>query len=201
VSEVEWGALRKRADDATKPAPAGDHVVEIKKCSWKLNSSGNPMYTIQGVITEGPAEGKAVFNNFNVTVDNDFALAKFFQHMDALGLTEQFFATGPSHDQVCQALIGRRAIFTLEIRQWMSQDRNGVTDVKPLTGPTAMTALTGVVTPPGMAPGSPVGVATTSGQPPRPPTPTIPTTAPNPTMPQPTTPQPPTPFDITPPSV
>jgi hypothetical protein len=196
VSEVAWGDLKKRADDATKPAPPGPHIVEITKASWKMNSSNNPMYSVQGKIVEGAAEGKTVFNNFNVTVENDYALAIFFRHMDALGLDDAFFAESPSHQQVCEALVGRRAIFTLEIRKWQGQDRNGVTDVQPLTGPQA--AMLGVVTPPGMIPGSvsapasvSVGVPTPNGgATERPPTPTI----------TPTTPPPPSPFDITPPT-
>lgn len=200
MSEVAWSDLKKRADDATKPAPAGDHVVEITKASWKMNSSNNPMYSVQGKIVEGAAQGKTVFNNFNVTVENDFALAIFFRHMAALGLDDAFFAAGPSHDQVCQALAGRRAVFSLEIRQWQGQDRNGVTDVKPLSGPLA--AMTGVVTPPGMVPGSVsvpvsagIGVPTPSvGDTPRPPTPAMPSVS------SPTSPPPPSPFDITPPS-
>jgi len=195
VSEVEWSALKKRADDATRPAPPGDHIVEITKCTWKMNSSNNPMYSVQGRIVEGPAEGKTIFNNFNVTVENDFALSIFFRHMTALGLTESFFNAGPSHDQVCQALVGRRALFTLEVRQWQGQDRNGVTDVKPVTGPLAtMSALTGVVTPPGAIPGSvssPIGGVPTpgNGAAQHPPTPMMHTTPP-----------PPSPFDITPPT-
>jgi hypothetical protein len=106
VSEVNWSALKKQANDATRPAPVGEHVVEIKKCSWKLNSSGNPMYSVQANVVEGPAEGKTIFNNFNLTTENSFAMAIFFRHMEALGLGDAFFAAGPSHDQVCRDRTG-----------------------------------------------------------------------------------------------
>lgn len=187
MSEMDWSTLKKRADNATKPAPPGSHVVEIKKASWKHNSSGNPMYSVQGVIVEGPAEGKSVFNNFNVTVDNDFAVAIFFRHMAALGLDEGFFAAQPSHDAVCQALVGRRAVFELEIRQWQGQDRNQVDNIQPVTGPLAQS----------------VGVAAAGpGNPTLPPTPKMPAGPATPphvgamTPSAPATPPPVTPFDI-----
>lgn len=204
MSEVDWNALKKRSDDATKPAPPGDHIVEIKKCSWKMNQSNNPMYSIQGTIVDGPAEGKAVFNNFNVTVENDFALSIFFRHMAALGLDENFFGAGPSHDQVCQALVGRRAVFSLEIRQWQDSNRNGVTDVKPIGGP--MASMVGVVTPPGMMPGSMNTPSYISSNIPTPNTtnPTTPDISQRPSvpaMPSTTPPLPPSgPFDITSPT-
>lgn len=191
MSEMDWSTLKKRADNATKPAPPGSHVVEIKKASWKHNSSGNPMYSVQGVIVEGPAEGKSVFNNFNVTVDNDFAVAIFFRHMAALGLDEGFFAAQPSHDAVCQALVGRRAVFELEIRQWQGQDRNGVTDVRPLSAAQA-TAAAMLGTPTGPA----VATATVGAGAPQnivlPPSATPPRVA----VPTPSSPAPATPFDV-----
>jgi hypothetical protein len=197
VSEVNWSALKKQANDATRPAPVGEHVVEIKKCSWKLNSSGNPMYSVQANVVEGPAEGKTIFNNFNLTTENSFAMAIFFRHMEALGLGDAFFAAGPSHDQVCQALVGRRAVFSVDIRQWQGQDRNNVTDVKPLSGAQATAAaMVGVhVLPAVPTPGgSGVSGGTSAGAPQNiqlPPAQSI-------TVPTPTTPAPITPFDVTP---
>jgi hypothetical protein len=193
VSEVNWSALKKQADEATKPAPVGEHVVEIKKCSWKLNASGNPMYSVQANIVEGPAEGKTIFNNFNLTVENNFAMAIFFRHMDALGLGDAFFASGPSHDQVCQALIGRRAVFSVDVRQWQGQDRNNVTDVKPLSGAqVTAAAMVGVHVQPAVPTpgGSGVGGGASTGAPQNiklPPTVTVPT---------PSSPVPATPFDV-----
>lgn len=187
MSEVNWSALKKSADNAMKPAPPGDHVVEIRKAEAVTNSSGNPMYKVQGVIVSGPAEGKTVFNNFNVTVDSEFALGIFFRHMAALGLDDAFFATGPNHAQVASALVGRRALWTLSIRQWQGQDRNQVDNIQPVTGPLAQS----------------VGVAAAGpGNPTLPPTPKMPAGPATPphvgamTPSAPATPPPVTPFDI-----
>lgn len=190
MAEVDWSALKKSADDAMRPAPPGDHVVEIRKSEAVTNSSGNPMYKVQGVIVSGPAEGKTVFNNFNVTPESQFAMAIFFQHMAALGLDDAFFATGPNHAQVAQALIGRRAVWTLDIRQWQGRDRNEVKSITALSGPLAQ-SVGGVTAGPA-----------TPGMPPTPSTPKMPAGPATPphvgvmTPSAPATPPPVTPFDI-----
>jgi len=150
MGEINWSDLKKRADDATKPAPPGTYVVEIKKASWKNNSAGDPMYSLQAVIVDGASEGKTVFSNLTLKTDNNFTLSMFFRHMEALGLNDQFFASGPGHDQVCSALVGRRAHFILDVRQWQGRDRNNLVDIKPLSGPLA--AMSGRPSTSGIAP-------------------------------------------------
>lgn len=185
---VNWSQLKKSADDATKPAPDGDHPVEIGKATLVTNSSGNPMYKIQAKIFDGPATGKTVFNNFNITVDSAFAMAIFFRHMAALGLDDNFFGNGPSHEEVCSALVGRRSMWTLSTREWQGQPRNQVEDIKPLSGPLASMPIGGGSS----IGGAPVGVQGGS----QPPVPSLPSGPPVPQMSTtPATAPPPVPFD------
>lgn len=185
-NSVNWSDLKKSADDATKPAPEGDYIVEVKKAdSTTAQTSGNPMYKLQASITEGPAAGKTVFTNVNVTLGNAFALSIFFRNMAAFGMGDDYFAAGPSHEQVCADLVGRRAIWSLGIRQWQGVDRNEVTGMKALEGPNAqapLSATSSAIPTPGAVS---VGAGPAVGA--MPPTPQIPT---------PTTAAPPTPFDV-----
>lgn len=193
MSTIDWNALKKTADDATKPAPPDDYTCEITKCeATSAASSGNPMLKATMKIVDGPYAGKTVFNNFNLTLDHAFAMSIFFRHMAAFGLTDEFFAQGPEMDQVAAALVGRRARVTLSIRQWQGQDRNQVDNVQPIpgvpaggpgssvpviaTGPSGMTPTT-----PGPVPASPASPAT----PVVPTTPTAPTTPGVPALPTP----------------
>lgn len=184
--------LKKAADDATKPAPEGDHIVEITKAvSANASTSGNPMYKVTGRIVEGVAQGKTVFTNINVTLDSAFAMSLFFKRMAALGFDDNYFGAGPSHEQICNDLVGRRAIWVLGIRQWQGQDRNEMTDVKPLSGPLASGPVGPMV---GTA-----GAYTTPAAGATPPTPQMPAAPPTPQMPS--TPQATAPSGMTPPPV
>lgn len=135
MSTMDWSKLKQQADDATKPAPIGEYIVEITKCeAAHASTSGNPMLKMTGRIVEGPCEGKTVFNNFNITPDSAFALSIFFRHMESLGLGTDYFATNPEVEQIAQDLVGRRAKFTLGIRTWQGVDRNQVDNIQPLPG-------------------------------------------------------------------
>lgn len=188
MTEINWGQLKKAADDATKPAPPGDYPFEITKATHKLNSSGNPMISVQCRIIGGDAEGKTVFNNFNVTPGSNYALAIFFRHMEALGFNDAYFASLGANglDRLCADLVGRRGMFTLSVRAWQGVDRNQVDDIKPLDG------LMAAALPASSAPSSSPSMMTGSGAP-TPPIPPIPPTPPR--VPTPTTTAPPTPFD------
>jgi hypothetical protein len=135
-TEVAWGSLRKRAEDATKPPEPGWYVLECTKAeNKKAQSSGNPMIAAQFKIVEGPAAGKTgIFNNFNLTVDNDFAMSIFFRNMEAFGIDAAFFETNPSLDFVAQSLVGRRANVELGIRTWQGQPRPQFENIRPIDG-------------------------------------------------------------------
>jgi hypothetical protein len=130
-----WKDLKKRGDDATRPAEPGWYVIEcIKSEARKASTTGNPMIAVQFKIVEGPAAGKTVFNNFNLTPDSDFALGIFFNHLAAFGLDEAFFSTDPSIEQVAASLVGRQANVELEIQPFNGIDRNRVKNLRALDG-------------------------------------------------------------------
>jgi hypothetical protein len=175
---VSWKDLRKKADDATKPPEPGWYTLECTKAEGaKAATSGKPMIKAQFKIVDGPAAGKTgIFNNFNITTDNDFAMSIFFRHMAAFGLDENFFNTDPSVDAVASALVGRRASVQLGQRPYQGQMRPQFEDVKKLDGFIQPGVVMGGPSVPG--PGN-AGIATT------PSVPTVPTT---PVVTTPTTP-------------
>lgn len=167
-----WKDLKKRGDDATKPAEPGWYVIEcIKADVKKASTTGNPMIGAQFKIVDGPAAGKVVFTNFNVTPDSDFALGIFFGQLAAFGLDDAFFANDPSLEQLAAALVSRKANVELGIRPWNGQDRNEFKNLRPLDGqvPIGQPVAAGI---PSSATPSGSGVPTpapTGGDVPRPP--------------------------------
>lgn len=135
MSTIDWASLRKSSEDATRPPDPGEYLLEVTDCKVSsAASSGNPMLKATLKVVQGPAAGKTVLNNFNLTVDNPVAMSIFFRHMDALGLGSVFFDAGPDLEQVANALKGRRAMFTLSIRQFQGRDFPQVDGIKPVIG-------------------------------------------------------------------
>jgi hypothetical protein len=166
-----WKDLKKRGDDATKPAEPGWYVVECVKAEVKkASTTGNPMISAQFKIAEGPAAGKTVFTNFNVTPDSDFALGIFFNQLAAFGLDDAFFATDPSIEQLAASLVTRKANVELGIRAWQGVDRNEFKNVRRLDGqvPAGQPVAAGIPSATGPSAATPTAAPTGDGVP-RPP--------------------------------
>lgn len=157
TNSVDWNSLKKAADDATKPAPPGTYLCEVTKAeAGNASNSGNPMIKTTMRIVDGPAAGKTIFNNFNLTLDNAFAMSIFFRHMAAFGLDDSFFGAGPAVEQVAATLVERRARVTISIRQWQGQDRNQVDNVEPPLGGVVGPAVNAPTVGPTFGPGTTV---------------------------------------------
>lgn len=131
---MDWDTLQKQAAAAFDPIPKGEYAMTVVKSEAVTASTGKPMIKVNMRVDGGPNNGRLVFNNFVVSTDNPNAMGFFFRHMKAFGLDADFFGTSPSMPQVADALLGRSALVSLDIRQYQGQDQNDVKSMKPLTG-------------------------------------------------------------------
>lgn len=161
--------------------PIGDYDVEVAKAEGVTSQSGKPMIKTTMRVVSGPYEKRPIVNQFVLSVENPQAVAIFFRHMKAFGLTEEWFAAlgqQASLAPVADALVGRRARLTLGHREWQGEMRNEVKSVKPYTGappapaqvPTGPTAP-GAASLPGPAPLPPAAPTATVQPMPQPPAP------------------------------
>jgi hypothetical protein len=122
--------------------PEGDYDFEVVEADFVQASTGAPMIKTKLRCIVGSYANKNVMNNFVLTVGNPGALAMFFKHMAAFGLTEDWFKSIGSGDltPVAAALRGRRARITLGHREWPKNSgvmQNDVKAVNPITGAVA----------------------------------------------------------------
>lgn len=129
-STINWKDLHQ---DATTVL-TGDFPVVITAAVASTSSTGKPMIKTTLKIESGQFAGRTLFNNFNVTADNPNAMRIFFGQMSVLGLGNPFWNSNPTLQQVADALVGRRAIVTLETRQWQGSDREQVANWKSAVG-------------------------------------------------------------------
>jgi hypothetical protein len=195
VSEIDWAALRKNADDATRPVPAGWYELVVEKAELKKAQTGADMIVVQFKVDTGAQQGKTIFTNLVFSPEKAFALNIFFKNLEAMGIDANFFASlqqqGASLEQalstIANTIVGRNVRAEISIRTWQGQERN---EIKNMTTPTgAPGGLPGGPTPAvasvGPAGGPPVPAAST---PPTPPTPGASTDAAGPPTPPPPVP-------------
>jgi hypothetical protein len=156
---VNWSALRKTAEDATKPLPEGKYNVTVVKSEFKTATTGSLMIVTTLEVDDGPAKGRRLFTNFVLAPDSPFALSMFFRNMAAFGLDEAFFnslqqsgmSLEASMSQIAATLQNRSAQADVGIRTWQGQERNECKTFTPKLGGGPA------------APGAAIGPATLSG--------------------------------------
>lgn len=156
MSTIDFGKALADAKGASFEAlPIGDYDVEVAKSEATTSQNGKPMIKTTMRVVTGPYEKRPIINNFVMSLENPQAVAIFFRHMKAFGLTEDFFASlgsSGSLEPVASALVGRRARLTLGHREWQGETRNEVKSVKPYTGAPPLTAPPGPAGPGGPTP-------------------------------------------------
>lgn len=182
MTEIDFNKLLQDARQAAAPLPIGDYDMVVTDAQYVTSTTNRPMYKVKLKVETGQYAGRALTNNFVVTLDNPQALRIFFRHMACFGLDENFFAPNPNPSLVSQALLNRRARVTLGMRKYRGEDQNDITAINP----PSVGAVLG-----SNAPVTPLGQQPQYAPPPQPPMQPQPIMQPSPPMPpQPMPPQP-----------
>lgn len=134
MTEVNFQQLMSQAGEGFRPVPSGDYQAVWTKSEAAATKNGKAMIRGQFRIVGGPHDGRLVFNNFVISPENANALGFFFQHMEALGLSREYFNANPPMAQVAQMLEGRQATISVGVRQYNGSDQNDIKAVKPPQG-------------------------------------------------------------------
>lgn len=164
MSEFNWSALKKTADDAIKPLEDGTYTFLCTKAEYRKAQTGSPMVVATLAVQGGPKHGKTLQHNFVLTIDNSFALAMWFRNFAAFGIGDETFAmlSGQVENDLsflASTLVGRSAQAEVGQRMYMNQMRNEFKSFSPVVGgavaaPGPMVP-SGVSTSPTVAPGVP----------------------------------------------
>lgn len=138
MTNMDWAKLAQTADDAGKPIDDGVYPVKISKCEAVSASTGAPMLKlivdIQG--DQGDATGKKVWTQTTLTVDNGFALRRWFAFLEAFGITRDWLtATDATIDMIAMALVGRYAQAKVFTEPYKNQPRNKIDEWMPYDTP------------------------------------------------------------------
>lgn len=160
-------------DEAAKAAPTEYKVLDpgvydmfVEKAEHRTSQSGKDGYNIHAKVESGPHQGQRVFETFYVSPESPQAMSIFFRQMGVLGLDRNFWASDPTDDQICGALVGKRFRGTVGKELYNGKEQNRLKNVAtpgpapvgaggppvPGAGPTPPVAPTPTPTPPAAAP-------------------------------------------------
>jgi len=133
MADIPWDDLMDAAGDSDfAPIPQGDYDVKIVNTEATKSSTDKPMWKITTQVLNGPHEGRKIFTQQTLTMDNPDALNIFFRQMAAAGLTGEFFKTKPSNERIAEALMGRQFRAKVTIREWQGVPRNNIKAWNPM---------------------------------------------------------------------
>jgi hypothetical protein len=170
MADIPWDELMDAAGDSDfAPIPQSDYNVKIVETEATTSSTSKPMWKIVAEVIGGPHEGRKLWTQQTLTMDNPNALNMFFRQMAAAGLTAEFFKTKPSNQLIADALLGRTFRAKVIISEYQGSPRNEIKNWSPAAG--GMGAPGGPPPPPaaGGAPGGPPPPPAASAPPPPPP--------------------------------
>lgn len=130
MTQINFKQLRQDS----KTVVTGELVATIIEAEATVAASSQaPMIKVKFKIVNGPHEGVKIPHNFVISPTSRFALTRFFNSMDALGLDERFIDTCTNTAEIARALVGRTALLTVGERMFQG---------------TAMEDITGITAPP-----------------------------------------------------
>ena len=131
MTTIDFNKLMADAGEGFQPVPPGPYHVEVSKSEATQSSTRKPQLKLQYRILDGAHAGRILFDTETISAENADSLRFFFDHMAALGLDRAYFAANPPMPSVAAALMGRRALVNVGIRndntQWSG--RNQITGV------------------------------------------------------------------------
>lgn len=137
MTTTNWANLAQMADDATKPIEAGTYPVKVSKAEAVTASTGSPMVKMICDVQGDPElANKRIYTQLVLTVDNGFALRRWFTALEAFGLTRDWLvSTDATIDMIAMALVGRYAQANVTVEPYKGQDRNKVDGWSPYDTP------------------------------------------------------------------
>ena len=133
AGQVNWGDLMSQATTSGfEPLPDGAYNVQISEASVGQTKNGKTMFKVTFTVLDGPHANRKLWSNMTVSPESPVALGIFFSQMSALGLTKEYFATGPTPDAIASNLLGKQASVTTTTREWGGSLRNDVKNIRPM---------------------------------------------------------------------
>lgn len=134
MSSIPFSQLQKMAEESGigQPIPAGRYTVKaVEATAEKTKAGDKDKITVKFSVLDGPHANRKVFNQYVISPDNPNAIAFFFKHMAAFGLTGDFFASEPSMSQVAGAIKDKVVDVDVIIDNYGGEDRNKVKNTYP----------------------------------------------------------------------
>jgi hypothetical protein len=173
LSSVNWGDLLAQAATAEGQAekqllPAGPYAAKVKTAKVKKTQSGKDQILVVFEVEGGPYAGAPLFKNLVISPGSATALDIFFRHLEALGVSRDYFAANPQLDDVAEAIKGRVVTVTTKQREYPAGSGRMDNDITSIAAVSGATPTPAAAATPAPAPAALSGLPASNGGSPAP---------------------------------
>lgn len=150
MATINWDEMENAHQEASRPAPAGRYILELKSLSEGESKAGDPQVKITWSVAEGAYKGKTAVDYLTFNPDKPATISIARNALNMLGVPD-LRAWGQLDPKArTELFIGKRIEADLEINEYNGRTTNRIKQkVRAITG-TSMggTVPSGVGTPP-----------------------------------------------------
>lgn len=126
MATANWADMDAAAEEALKPAPEGQYIIEIKSCTEKESSDKKPQFAFNFKIAEGPYKGKTVFHTITFNDEKPTALVMAREFLASIGFKSIADWGNTDPKQRLEIVVGRRVEADVQINEWKGRQSNRV---------------------------------------------------------------------------
>lgn len=137
MADIDWASLEHLEKDVL--IPDGEYIAIVSEATATESSTGKPMLKLKLSIVEGPYRDRKVFSQLTLSVENPFAIQKWYQNLAAFGLDKEYTRTHkPTTEMLARELVNRGVVIVVGHHTFNGSDRNNIDTFRPYSpnGPT-----------------------------------------------------------------
>lgn len=146
---INWDDMEKAHEEASRPAPAGRYVLELKSLTEGESKKGDFQIKIIWQIAEGPYKGKVATEYLTLNPEKPVTISIARNAINMLGVAD-FKAWGQLDPSARKEMfVGRRIEADLETREYNDRVSNNIKQkIRAITGSSTGSLPDGMTPPP-----------------------------------------------------
>lgn len=150
MATINWDEMEKAHEEASRPAPAGRYILEVKSLTEGESKGGDPQIKITWSVAEGPYKGKTAVDYLTFNPDKPATISIARNALNMLGVPDLRAWGQIDPQQRTQMFIGKRIEADIEVNEFNGRVTNRIKQkVRAISGSSmGGTVPAGVGTPP-----------------------------------------------------
>ena len=135
---VSWDDMENAHEEASRPAPEGRYIVQVKTATEAVSNEGkHPQVKLVWEIVEGPYKGKVAFETLTFNMDKPVTISMSRATLQMLGFNDLRVWGETDPKLRIEMLKGKKIEADVNVREWNGRITNNIKNkIRALAGAT-----------------------------------------------------------------